>query len=68
MLGAVFVERGVGLAGAHDYAVDLVMGKDGTVIMGRVGDDPLKVRLAGEVFDRGACERVAEEGFGKEKN
>ena len=52
MLGAVFVKRGVDLAGAHDYAVDLVMGKDGTVVMGRVGDDPLKMRLAGEVFDR----------------
>ena len=52
MLGAVFVKRGVDLAGAHDYAVDLVTGKDGIVVMGRVGDDPLKMRLAGEVFDR----------------
>lgn len=36
--------------------------------MSGIRDDPLKVRLAGEIFDRGACERVAEEGLGEEEN
>lgn len=61
MLGAVFVEGDVDLAGAEDYAVDLVMGKDGIVVVSGVGDDPLELRFAGEVFYGGACERVAEE-------
>lgn len=68
MLGAVFVEGDVDLAGAEDYAVDLVMREDGIVVMSGVGYDPLEVRLAGEVFDGGACERVAEEGFGEEED
>ena len=61
MLGAVFVEGGVDLAGAEDYAVDLVVGEDGIVVVSRVGDDPLEVGLAGEVFDGGSCKRVAKE-------
>lgn len=68
MLGAVFVEGDVDLAGAQNHAVDLVVGEDGIVIVSGVGDNPLEVGLAGEVFDRGACERVAEEGFGEEKD
>lgn len=51
MLGAVFVEGDVDLAGAEDYAVDLVMGQDGIVVVGWVGDDPLELRFASEVFD-----------------
>lgn len=66
MLGAVFVEGDVDLAGAEDYAVDLVMREDGFVFVSGVGDDPLEVRLAGEIFDGRACERMAEEGFGEE--
>ena len=50
-LGAVFVQGDVDLAGAEDHAVDLVVGEDGVVVVGGVGDDPLEVRLAGEVFD-----------------
>ena len=51
MLGTVFVEGDVYLAGAEDYTVDLVMGQDGIVVVGGVGDDPLEVRFAREVFD-----------------
>lgn len=51
MLGAVFVQGDVDLAGAEDHAVDLVVGQDGVVVVGGVRDDPLEVRLAGEVFD-----------------
>lgn len=63
VLGAVFVEGDVDLAGAEDYAVDLVVGEDGFVFVGGVGDDPLEVRLAREVFDGRACERMAEKEF-----
>lgn len=66
VFGAVLVQGDVDLAGAEDDAVDLVRGEDGVVFVGRVGDDPLEVRLAGEVFDGGARERMAEEGFGEE--
>lgn len=68
MLGAVFVQGGVNLARADDYAINLVVGKDGVVVMSGVWNDPLEVRVAGEVFNWGACERVAEEGFRKEKD
>ena len=66
--GAVFVQRGVDLAGAEDDAVDFVVRFDCRVGVGGVGDDPLEVGVAGEVFDRGAGEGVAEEGFGKEED
>lgn len=68
MLGTVFVESDVDLARAEDDAIDLVVGEDGIVVVGRVRDDPLEVRLAGEVFDGGACERVAKERFGEEED
>ncbi len=63
MLGAMFVEGDVDLAGAENHTVDLVGGENGIVFVSGVGDDPLEVRLAGEVFNGGACERMAEEGF-----
>ena len=59
MLGTAFVQSNVDLTRAEDYAVDLVVGKDGLVVVGGVGDDPLEVRLASEVFDRGTGERVS---------
>ena len=68
MLGTMFVERCVDLASAEDYSVDLVMGEDRIVVVSRVGDDPLEVRLAGEVFDGRASERMAKEGFGEEED
>ena len=36
------------------------MGKDGLVVVSGVGDDPLEVGVAGEVFDWGAGEGVTE--------
>lgn len=59
MLGTVFVQGNVDLPRAEDYAVDLVRGEDGFVIVGGVGDDPLEVRLASEVFDGGSGKRVS---------
>ena len=43
MLSAVFVEGGVDLATAENYAVNLVVGEDGFVFVSGVGDDPLEV-------------------------
>ena len=63
---AVFVERDVDLAGAEDDALDrrgLINGASG--VFG-IGDDPLKVGVAGKVFDRGTSERMAKERFREE--
>ena len=67
MLRAVLMEGRVNLSRADYYAINLVVGKDGVVVVSGVWDDPLEVRVTGEVFNGGACERVAEEGFRKEK-
>ena len=50
----MFVESGVDLTGAEDDAGYLVMGQDGGVGVGRVGDYPLKVGLVGEIREWGA--------------
>ena len=64
----MFVEGDVDLAGTEDYAVDLVVGEDRIVVVSGVRDDPLEVRLAGEVVNWGPCKGMAEEGFGEEQN
>lgn len=63
----MFVELDIHLTGAEDDAVNLFGRGDGFVMF-RVGEDPLEVGIAGEVFDGGAGERVAEEGFGEEED
>lgn len=65
---AVFVESGVDLTGAENDAGDVFRGIDFVGVVCRIRDYPLEVGLAGEVFDRGAGERVAEEGFGEEED
>lgn len=65
--GAVLVQRRVDLAGAEDHAVDFLGRRDRGPVL-RVRDDPAEVRVFGEVFNVGACERVAEEGFGEEED
>ena len=57
----MFVEGGVYLAGTEDDAVDLLVGFDGIVFVGWIGNDPLEVRVACEVFNGGAGQWVAEE-------
>ena len=59
MFGAVFVEGDVDLAGAEDDAVDFFWWGDVAGLVGWVGDDPLEVGVAGEVFDWRAGERMA---------
>ena len=68
--GAVFVDSGVGLAGTDDDALDLFGRVDGVCFgalcdlwgfVGRVGDDPSEVGVAGEVFNVGASKRVTKE-------
>lgn len=51
VVGAVLVEGCVYLAGAENYALDLLGVIDGIAVFG-VGDDPFKLRVAGEFFDR----------------
>ena len=49
----MFVESGVDLARAKDDAGDLVVGEDGGVGVGGVGDYPLEVGFVGEVGEWG---------------
>ena len=65
---AVLDEGGVHLAGAHNHAFDLVVGFDVAGLVRRIGNDPLEVGVPGHVFDAGAGERMAKEGFGEEDN
>jgi len=54
VLLTVLVQCHVGLASAHDYALNLVVGVELEVvftIVGDIRDDPLEVALASEVFD-----------------
>lgn len=64
----VLHQRDVGLAGAEDDTLDLLGGGDFAGLVGRVGDDPLEVRLARELADWRPGERVAEEGLGEEED
>lgn len=68
VLFAMFVQGDVSLARTQYDAVDLFWGRDGLVLVGWVGDDPLEVGFAAELFDGRAGERVSEERFGEEKN
>ena len=62
------MEGGVDLASAEDDAGDLFVGQDVVGGMCGIVYYPLEVRLAGEVGNGGAGERVAEEGFGEEED
>lgn len=59
--GAVFVEGGIGLAGAEDDARDVLVRIDLRRLVRGVGDNPLEMGLAREVFDGGAREGMTEE-------
>lgn len=68
VVGAVLVQGGVDLPRAEDDAVDLVVRLDGAGLVRRVGDNPLELRVAGEFFDAGARQRMAEERLGEEED
>ena len=57
----IFAERNVDLARTDDYAGDVFGFVDIAGCVFGVGDDPLEVRLAGEVVEGGAGEGVTEE-------
>lgn len=65
LAGPVLVQRRIHLPAAHDHPLNLLGRSDGLTVL-RVLNDPLEVRVARKVLDRGACERVAEERFGEE--
>lgn len=62
----MFVEGGVDLAGAEDHAFNLFWRCNVVGGVLGVGDYPLEMGLAGEVFDVRAGKGVAEKGFGEE--
>jgi len=75
--GAVLVDGGVGLASTDDDALDLFGSVNGVCLgalcdfwrfVGRVGNDPSEVGVAGEVFDVRAGERVTKERLGEEEH
>lgn len=67
VVGAVFVQGGVDLACAEDYALDLLGLVDGFAVLG-VGDDPFELGVAGELLDGGTGKGVSEEGLGEEND
>ncbi len=51
LVGTVLVQSGVDLTGAEDDAFDVFGLVDFLAVLG-VGNDPLEMRVAGEIFDR----------------
>ena len=64
----VLVEGSVDLARAKNDTVNFVVRADGAFRMCGVRDNPLEMGVAREVFNGGAGERMAKEGFGEEDN
>lgn len=62
----VLDEGGVDLARAHDHTLDLLGSLDGLGLVGRVRDDPLEVRVAGEGVQVRAGNGVTQERLGEE--
>ena len=60
VVGTVLVYCGVCLSSAHDNAVNLFRLNDGLTVLW-IWDNPLKVRVAGEVLDAGTRKRVSQE-------
>jgi len=67
VVGTVFVESGVDLTGAKDYAVDLLWRIDGFAMLG-IFDNPLEAAVIGEFFNGWAGKWVAQKGLGKEND
>lgn len=62
---AVFREGSVHLARAEDHTLNLLGLVDRRAVT-RIRDDPLEVRIAGELLDRRAGNRVTQERLGEE--
>jgi len=59
VFSTVFVQSDVDLARAENHAVYFFWCLNVVGFVSRVGDDPLEVRFASEVFDGRAGERMA---------
>lgn len=59
VLGAVVRKRRVHLASAEDHARDLVARFDFAGLMSGIFDDPLEMRVVGELVNAGACDWMA---------
>jgi hypothetical protein len=64
---AVFYQSGVHLAGTKDDAFDALGVIDGDAVLG-FGDDPVEVRVTGELLERRPANRVTEKRFREEEN
>jgi hypothetical protein len=62
----VLDEGRVHLARAEDDTLDLVVRLDLTSFVGRVGDDPLEVRIVNKVLNARAGNGVTQERLGEE--
>ena len=68
LVGTVFGKCRINLTRAEDDAVNLLVGLDGTRLMGRIGNDPAELRVADKLLNVGAGNRVTEKRLGKEQD
>lgn len=60
---SVLVQRSINLSSAENDAFDVLWSIDGLVLMRRICNDPLEMRVPGKFFEVGTCERMTEQGF-----
>ena len=63
---AMFHQRRVHLTRAEDDTLNIFVLGDITSLVGWIGDDPLEVRVIGELIEVGACKWMSKERFGEE--
>ena len=68
VLGAVVYKCRIHLTAAEDDARDLVARFDFSGLVSGIFDDPLEMRFTGELVYIGACDWMAQERLGEEKN
>lgn len=66
VVSAVLGERSIDLSRAENDTVNLFMGLQTTSLVGRVGDDPAELRVAGELVNVRASNVVTKERLGEE--
>lgn len=66
LLGTVLVQSGVDLTSAENDTINLLVRLDVAGLMRRVGDDPLELRVPGELLNAGTGKRVTEKSLGEE--
>lgn len=67
LVGTMLRQRSIDLTGTDDDAVDLVRLGDAFTVFW-IGDDPLEMRFASEVFEVGSCNRMTQKRFREEND